>query len=162
MAHVPALNNGRGYTFVELMVVIALVGIFFFFAIPRIAPDIPSEDFRKAINWFALNVPRLKRLAVSEQKIVLLTIDRNTGMLIISDATSSPEERFALPDTVHIGEIVSFGRPLPESGPVMIRFLPDGISDFMSIRLSDDDGREADIQIEPFLYAAKISENRPR
>lgn len=148
----------------ELLVVITLVGIFFFFAIPRITPDVPSEGFRNAINWFVLNIPRLKRLAVSEQKTVLLTIERNSGILSISDAASSPEaaskERFSLPNSVHIREIVSYGRPLPESGPVVIRFSPNGTSDFVKIRLSDDDGREADIQIEPFLYAAKISQRR--
>jgi hypothetical protein len=146
------------------LVVITLVGIFSFFAIPRIIPDVPSESFRNSINWFALNVPRLKRLAVSEQKTILLTIERNSGMLWISDAASLPEdaskERFSLPDTVHIREIVSFGRPLPEVGPVIIRFSPNGTSDFVKIGLSDDDGREADIQIEPFLYAAKISQSR--
>lgn len=155
-----------GYTFLELMVVITIVGIFLSFSIPRIAPDVPSEDFRETVNWFALNIPRLKRLAVSEQKTVLLNIDRSDGLLWVSDA-SSPEAaptgarktRLTVPDTVRIREITSFGRSFPESGPVAIHFSPEGVSDYMKIKLSGDDGREADIQIEPFLYAARISHN---
>ena len=155
------VSNNCGYTLVELIVVSTLVGILFFFAIPRIAPDHPPEGFRSTINWFVLNIPRLKRLSVSEQKTILLHIGRTDGVLWVSEAAAeTPTERFQLPTTVHIREIVSFGRALPESGPVIIRFLPNGISDFVKISLSDDDGHEADIQIEPFLYAAKISENR--
>lgn len=145
------------------MVVITLVGIFLFVAIPRIAPDATSDDFRKSVNWFSLNIPRLKRLAVSEQTPLFLHIDRRAGRLWVSASAASEEEEantpqalFTLPGTVTLREIVTYGRTFSESGPVAIRFSPNGTSDFTRIKLIGDDGRVADILIEPFLYAAKI------
>ncbi len=152
-----------GYTFLELMVVITLIGIFLLVAIPRIAPDATSDGFRNSVNWFSLNVPRLKRLAVSEQTPLFLHIDRRAARLWVSTsaasegvAESAPRALFTLPETVALREIVTYGRAFSEPGPVAIRFSPNGTSGFTRITLVGDDGREADIHIEPFLYAAKI------
>jgi len=145
------------------MVVITLIGIFIFVAIPRIAPEATSDGFRNSVNWFSLNIPRLKRLAVSEQTPLFLHIDRRAGRLWVSSSAaaeeapeSTPQALFTLPDTVALREIVTYGRTFSESGPVAIRFSPNGTSDFTRITLTGDDGLVADIHIEPFLYAAKI------
>jgi Tfp pilus assembly protein FimT len=156
-------ESSGGYTFLELLVVITLVGLFLFFAVPRIAPDAPSDDFRRAINWFTLNIPALKRQAVSENTPLYLQVDRKSGRLWISktdDLEEAGEDAestaFVLPDSVSIREIALYGRTVPESGPVTIRFLPNGTSDYLKLKIIGDSGSSADIHIEPFLYAAKI------
>ena len=68
----PPSTGKRGYTLIELIVVIALISIMLAFAVPRLQESLFADNSKVASRWLMINIPALKTKAVREQTILAL------------------------------------------------------------------------------------------
>ncbi len=156
------LRSDRGFTLIELVVVMALMSIMLAFSMPRFRNTLLSDPSREVSRWILLTVPALKKRAVQEQKQYILHIDIDDNQLWVTDDTMSEEEAEAaiskglvLPDGLNLLDIEYPGRERITSGQAEIRFYRKGYSDKAYIHTEDGDNGQRSYLIEPFLHRVK-------
>lgn len=148
---------------IELVVVISLISIMLFFAIPRFQGSVLTENTKKFSRRLITTIRSLKAAAVRDQTDYKLNVDLDAGKFWVTRATMSDEERlkaeqdgYRLPDDVRIVDIEF---PLNEKitgGQVGINFYAGDYSDKAIIHIEDDRRRQQSFLIEPFLPGVKL------
>jgi prepilin-type N-terminal cleavage/methylation domain-containing protein len=151
-------RNIRGYTLMELIVVIALMGIMIGFSVPRLHDTLYLDDTRKASRWIIGKVHALREAAIQKQKNYILHIDMDTNRIWDTEESISEESRDeaahdaqALPGDI---EIVDVEFPIGgkvSSGRADITFYKSGYSDKALIHIQDDD-EQLSFLIEPCRF----------
>ncbi|MCI5126897.1 MAG: type II secretion system protein GspH [Candidatus Electrothrix sp. AUS3] len=72
------LSNSKGFSFVELMVVIALVGLLSAIGLPSLLRNLPEKRLKNAARSLYADLQKAKLLAVKENKNVTVTFDTAT------------------------------------------------------------------------------------
>ena len=152
----------RGFTVIELLVVLALVAMLLLFVAPRF-PDNPLTDrSRKAAVWITGTVRMLKQKSVHEHRDHTLHIDIAGGRLWFSHEAMAAEallaaenEAYALPAELRIRDVEFPGREPLTTGLAAIFFSKRGYSDMALIHAEQHDSPRTYL-IEPFLPEVKI------
>ena len=63
----------KGFTLIELIVVIALISIMLFLAIPKFQSDIFTDSTKKVSRWIIYKVPALKKMRSGSKKDMFCT-----------------------------------------------------------------------------------------
>ena len=152
-----------GFTLIELIVVVSLISLMLFFAIPRLSNDFLANDLNAASRWIILKIRVLKDQAYQEQKHYILHLDMSTDRLWVSDASMTEEdlekaalEAYQLPENVklidveypHLGKITT--------GEAEIMFFENGYSQKALIHLANNANDIRTFVIEPFLPSVKV------
>lgn len=153
-----------GYTLLELIVVMALMGIVFFFAVPRFEGSFFVDDAKQSSRWLIGKLQTLREEALRTRRQQVLHIDLDGNRLWETAEAMTPEEtdravRRAqrLPGG---GRVVSVDFPLQgrvNAGRAEIRFSRDGHSDRALIHLQHGETYTSFL-LEPFLSQVKIFE----
>ena len=146
-----------GFTLIELVVIMALIGIMLFVAIPNFQ-HLLSNDTRKTSQWILLQVPKFKSLAVSENQIYALHADMDKQRLWFSNSwmsedelSSAEDEGLALSDSIEIIDVLYSNEEGFDGGDALICFYPKGYSDRAILHLEEKDGDRLSFIFEPFL-----------
>lgn len=155
--------GNTGFTLVELTVVLVLMSIIFFVALPKIPNDILVNPTQKASRWLLANVQHLKAASAQDHTDYALHVDIDNGRLWTSAATASQSEQesikergLALSGDNRILDVELAGNRKIEVGTVMIQFYAKGFSDHAIIHLRDEDDNDWSYHIPPFLPQLKI------
>lgn len=157
------MTDRRAFTLIELIVVLTLVSIMLFFAVPRIDQSFFSADSRKLSSWLAINTRALKNRAVKEQAVYALFVDLDENRLwtgSASDGENTPDPDEAKPYTPAPGSRIT-DVMFPQdtrisSGIVQILFYPKGYSDRAIIHVQTGDQTRRSYRIESFLPQVAI------
>lgn len=158
-------NRGRGgFTLIELVVVMALVGIMLLIAVPNFQ-HLLTDDSRKASQWILLQVPKFKARAISEHQVYFLHVDMDRQRLWFSNGSMSDDEQalameegFQLSDTVRIVEILFASEGGFNAGEAIISFYPKGYSDKAIVHMEGKDEERLSFVFEPFLNQVAMTE----
>jgi len=152
-----------GFTLIELIVVLSLISLMLFFAIPRISGDLLADDLNAASRWIILKGRALKDQAHLEQQRFVLHIDMGTDRLWISNAAMSAEElekaagqAYQLPEGVKLLDVEYPALGKITSGEAEIWFFENGYSEKALIHLANGANEIRSFLIEPFLPAVKV------
>jgi general secretion pathway protein H len=152
-------NDGHesGFTLLELIVVISLMGIMLIFTVPRFHKTLFLDEAKTGSRWIIGKVQALKEAAVRNQKQYSLHINLDTEQFWETDASMSAEEietaalnAGSLPSGLKIADIEYPIRGKINSGQTDITFHKNGTSDKVLIHLQDGDNYVSYL-IEPFL-----------
>jgi len=154
-----------GFTLIELIVVIVLIGLMFTFALPKMDGFLFSSETDRVSRWIVLNIPNLKAKSVKDQKRYSLNVDVSENTLYIStdemdDALLSEarENGFKLGDSVHLVDVVfPFANPEDEEMSNVFFYIK-GYSDNAIIHIENESGEKFSFIIEPFLSSVEIKE----
>jgi general secretion pathway protein H len=156
-------TKNRAFTLIELIVVMALISILLFFAIPRLDIDIFSDDDRNVSTWILFTVKSLKEIAQQDGVQLTLYVDLDNRMMWTggkadseSQETASKENQYKLPEGMDLLDVEFPGMEQKTSGIVEIYFYPKGYSDKAVIHIRDNDHNRHSYVIEPFLSEVKI------
>jgi prepilin-type N-terminal cleavage/methylation domain-containing protein len=170
-------HTGRnGFTLVELVVVMALMGVVVGFALPRFHRMTSGDATDDLIQWIGLKVQSLREKAQIEQRPWDLVFDFDAGEIRtatverpmeeeeVPEQTSMQEpERRAMADagadSGRIVDVILAPDQKASSGEITIRFYPQGYADSALIHLVDGEGIYRTLKIEPFLVRIKQFES---
>ncbi len=163
----PAIKRQNGFTLVELVVVMTLISIMLFFAIPRFRQAVDSDGGKKAVRYIMMQVPLLKDKAVREQKQYELHIDLENNRIwttnesMSEEALSQAEENaFEVSPDVRFNGVEFPQTDATSGGVAVIAFYKKGYSDKAIIHIEDEDSEiERSLLIEPFFSNVKLYEN---
>ncbi len=150
-------RQSHGFTLLELIVVITLLGIMLVFTVPRFHDTLFIDEGKKSARWIIGKVRALKEAAIRNQKRYTLHIDLDTQRYWETDESMSAEDResaalsaVSLPGDLKIADIEYPIRGKINSGRADITFYKTGYTDKLLIHL-EDDTEYISFLIEPFL-----------
>jgi prepilin-type N-terminal cleavage/methylation domain-containing protein len=159
----PDFRQNNGFTLIELIVVISLISLILFFAIPRIQVDVLSDNTRKVSRWIMLNVSALKEKAVHDQKRYALHLSLDSNRLWVSSDIMSEEELedaaaigYNLPEDIKLLDVEYPDKQRISAGRADIYFYKKGYSDKAIIHIENSDNEVLSFLIEPFLSRARL------
>ncbi len=154
-----------GYTLIELVVVMALISIMLFVALPRFRDNKLTDQARKTSRWVITQARHLKQQSVREKKDYILHVDMEDDKLWISNRDMEEEalqyaenEAYYLPEDVSIMDVEFPGKGKISVGQAEIYFYAKGYSDKALIHLEQDNERQFSFLIESFLPQIKYTE----
>lgn len=155
-------KDKKGFTLIELIVVISLFSIMLMVAAPRFQNSILSDGHEKTARWIIANIQALKVKAVQDQKVYILDARMDANRLVILNESmdeeqmqSASDKGFSLPDTMQISDVEFPDSEKIATGSAQIRFNPAGYSDKAIIHIKTDSGDRTSYLIEPFLPRVK-------
>lgn len=156
-------QNQKGYTLIELMVVIVLLGLIFTIATPKIRDALFRDELKGATRQMVGLINRLRNDAVREHKDYLLHFDLESNRFWFDTPSMTEDERAQvaadaspLPEQVNIMDVWISGEGKIMLGEVRIRINKKGYIQQSAIHLGTEDQREFTLLLSPFLRRIEI------
>ncbi|MEA1969664.1 MAG: type II secretion system protein [Thermodesulfobacteriota bacterium] len=156
------LKQKSGFTIIELVVVLSIIGMVLFFVLPKFQAFQIFSDSGESVGKILKIVEDLKTAAVAKNRDFIMHIDSEAGLIWITNDSMTDDEidqarenGIRISDEITIFDVEFFGRGLRESESSGIRFSRHGYSDMALIHLQDQEN-DITIRIEPFLAKAEI------
>ena len=154
--------KNKGFTLLELLLVIALIGIILVLAVPSLRDTITGDDLKKSTRLLIGLERKLRAEAVRDQINYLLCFDLPTASywVIASDMTSEKQNEMKkrkqqLPSGVKILDIVDDKGKKNTETEVRIKFSKNNVCSPTVIHLASDEDKMT-IVINPFLGITDI------
>jgi len=155
----------RGYTLIEISVVIVLVGVIFLLAIPRVQDTVTSDRMRTAVRNLSGAARDLKAGAVREQVDHYLHLDLDRRVVWNTRDDMTAEVRTArrsqarpLPSGVRVADVALADEGKKNQGEVVIRFFSQGYVQPAAIHLTDEE-RTMTLIFQPFLSTFEVKDS---
>lgn len=156
--------TNRGYTLIELSVVMLLVGILLLITVPRIRDTLLNDDLRVATRRLVGAARELRNESVRERTDSFLHIDLNQPAFWSYTADTTAEKReelrkkaVRLPEGIRIADVRQVNAAKKTEGEVVIRFFKGGYMTPTVIRLAKGD-QTLSLVFHPFLQAVNVYE----
>lgn len=138
----------RGFTLLELMVVLVLASLMLSLVVPRFAAVLPGVELKSYTQKTAALLRQLRSQAMAESRLVALRVDTEAHALRLSNRTEPLDLPVDIELTLNDDGALALGNEIvvpptegdPESGP-SIRFYPDGSSSGGTVVLAGSGGR---------------------
>ena len=158
-------KQNKGFTLIELIVVISLFSMMLFFSIPRFHNAVLSDNTRKVSQWIIGKSEFLKERSVRDQELYILHVSMDFNRLWITKESMSEEQihnaqlkGFELPGEVAILDVEYPDKEKVSVGRADICFYKKGYSDMALIHIEDNSNKQLSFLIEPFLSRIKVFE----
>ena len=156
--------HSPGYTLIELVVVLVLLGLIFGITVPKFRQNLFSNSLDAASLRLIGLVQELRERAVSSQMSQVLHFDirNNRIWFFAKDATEEEQDAararaFELSEDVRIENVWSQrSGTFYDEGEIF--FSRKGYVEQSVIHLQSEDGREITLELTPFLGSVKIHE----
>ncbi|MBW2644847.1 MAG: prepilin-type N-terminal cleavage/methylation domain-containing protein [Deltaproteobacteria bacterium] len=153
-------SSNKGYTLIELVAVVVLIGLFLTISVPKLRETLFSSNLKSAVRRLTGTIEQLRSDAVREHQELRLNFDLDSESYWVTSSNMNDKEiedvtRIRLPSGVDLIDIVS------PSGKVMvgsakIRFSPRGYVEEALIHLGDRSDNVYTLFLPSFLPKVKI------
>lgn len=163
-----ALGNSKGFTLLELIVVMALIALTASFTIPQLANFLYADQLKVTTRKLVGLIHRASRLAQRDQVVYLLRyvdgehrffVEPEVAPQVSLDQKPTRPEELALPDSVTVGEFWSWYGGSRSGEQRVLRFSKEGYVEPTVLYLRKDDDREMSVVLSPFLGTIRIEES---
>jgi prepilin-type N-terminal cleavage/methylation domain-containing protein len=152
----------RGFTLIELVVVLGMLGIMLVITVPRFRQALVTNELKSATRKIIGLVDGLRDKAIRENKDYLLHIDFEENRFWVAEADVTEEERilakdkgFVLPPDVKVIDVWLMSRGKQAAGEIAIRFNRKGYVEKSVIHLGEGEGDRMSLVLAPFLGDVK-------
>ncbi|MBW2616339.1 MAG: prepilin-type N-terminal cleavage/methylation domain-containing protein [Deltaproteobacteria bacterium] len=156
-------RDEKGYTFIELTVVIILIGLMAAISVPRIRHGLLTDELKSASRKLVGVIKSLRNDAISGQKAFYLHLDLESNRfwteseaMLEEERLSASEKAASLPEGVSILDVWFRGKGKKQHGVTVVRFSKKGYVQQCAIHLSSDDGRKFTLVLSPFLGRVRV------
>jgi len=158
-------SSNPGFTLIELVVVVFLISLMLFLAVPRFGGTFFSDSSRKAMLWISGTIHLLKERAVREQTDYQLHVDLDENVMWVSregmsdaEFEEARESGYRFKDRLTLLDVTLPDDETITSGEVPIRFNKKGYSSMLLIHVIDQKDQRHSFDIQPFLATARLTE----
>jgi len=161
-------GNTSGFTLLELIVVMALIGLTASFAIPQLGGFLAADQMKTTVRKLVGLVHQTAGLARREQVPYWLSYDAGEHRFMAVPAGASEQSlqeaatktiSLSVPDSVSVGELWSWYGGGQSRGQWKIRVSKEGYIEPTILYLARDDGREMSLVLSPFLGTVRVMDN---
>ena len=156
----------KGFTLIELAVVIALVGLFLGLTIPRFQYSLVSDDLKATTRKIVGLVREVRNEAIREQKVYTIHLDIEANRLWTEHTGMGDEEMelakqkaFVLPQGVRFLDVWCRSKGKQAYGDFALRFSKKGYVDQTMIHIGTETNREFTVELSPFLGVVKVHDS---
>ena len=156
-------KDEKGYTFIELTVVIILIGLMAAISVPRIRHGFLTDELKSASRNLVGVIKSLRNDAISGQKAFFLHLEFESNRFWTDSEEMLEEERLlarenapSLQEGVSILDVWFRGKGKKQHGVAVIRFSKKGYVQQCAIHLSSDDGRQFTLVLSSFLGRVRV------
>ena len=156
-----ARSDEKGFTLIELGVVVFLIGLMLLIAVPRVRDTMLGGGLEAVTNHLAGTTRELRSDAVRNQIDYIIHLDLDNDLIWTYSVDMTPETRaemkkraFKLPEEVKITDICFSEEEKITNGEVTIRFSRKNYTQPAVIHLAEKD-RRFTLVFEPFLNAVR-------
>ena len=149
--------QSAGFTLIELIVVVALLGLMLFFSLPRLQNNPFLDDNKQSSRWLIGKIQTLKESAIRDQKAYTLHFDLDSGRVWETNESMSQDDienavlnSYTLPDDLRIIDIEFPSKGKINSGQASINFYKAGYTDKALVHMQDGT-TYLSFLIEPFI-----------
>ncbi len=154
LAHAQSKKVGHraAFTLMELMIVVAILGIIAAIGIPSIARSLQKEGMRKAVSDFVEACSDARAMAILKEQTTTLTIRPGDHTF------KSPSKSFEFPEGVVVEFLgANFSLTAMEEEETTVKFYSNGTSDEFSIVLqSPEDLKTVTISLDIITALADV------
>ena len=154
--------NNRGFTLLELIIVLGLLGLMLVVTVPRFRQALTTNELKASARKIIALVREVRDKAIRDHKDYQLHIDigANVFWVVVNDATAeeqtmAKENGFRLPAEVRLLDVWLRSRGKLTTGDVDIRFSRKGYIEKSMLHLEADDGGRMSLLLTPFLGEIK-------
>ena len=148
-----------GFTFVEILLVLVLIGVFTGLIIPRVGGLFFGYEFHATVNQVEKLIRSSQERAILDNRIYRLSIDAGKKSVRVDVRSVKEEEAedFVMLDESGKHEIsVPEGITMRMMGIDVVFFYPDGTSDKTKFILAQNEDRKATFSIGKTIHAFKV------
>ena len=154
--------NSRGFTLIELMIVIGLIGLMLALAVPTTREALTVNNLKKATRQLIGLERQLRVEAVRDQVDNILVLSISTSGYYVVTPDMTPEKMLDVekqarkfPDGVIIRDVVDSKNEKIKDGKVRIKFGRNNISSPLIIHLAESEDNMT-LVINPFLGTTAV------
>ena len=154
----------NGFTLIELVVVMALLGIMLALTAPKIQNSMLTDQSRKLSLWLSIKIKSMKQKSLRESQKYILYFNIDHNSIWEAGADISPEEidageesAYQLPEGFELIDL-EYPEDKITSGRALIYFHTAGYCDKVLIHIRDDKGADLTFEVEPFLAVNRLDE----
>jgi general secretion pathway protein H len=158
-------NLSTGFTLVELIVVVALISLLLFIAMPRFQDTVLSDARRKMANWIMFKTQSLREKAIRDQVDYVLHVDIDNQHMWTSIENQAEEslehsakKGYELKQNLKIIDVEHQQQGKITSGTADILFYSRGYADRAFIHVEENDEKQLSFLVETFLPEVKMYE----
>lgn len=152
----------RGFTLLELLVVIVLISLVTSFAIPTIRTNLYSDPLRATARRLVGLMTEVSQEAVSNQSEFVIHFDLEHNQIWAVPASSGSNDealkeiRLNIPESITVVDVSSFhgGKTLDDT--VKLAVSKKGYVDKTAIHLRSEDGRDMTVILSPFMGVTRV------
>lgn len=155
--------GNKGYTLIELVVVIVMIGIVLTFAAPRLNNALLNDPLKSVARKMIGMIHDLRNEAVREQQAYTLHLDLNSNKfwttwasMTLEEQASAREQAPSLPRNVRIRDVWIKGEGKIVEGEAPLLFTPKGYTRMSAVHLRSQDSREITLELNPFISKINI------
>ncbi len=154
-------SNNRGFTFIEISVVLFIIGLFAAMALPRLTSFLSTAGLNESSSKIAIYLEHMRDESVYKRKTILLKCDldkKSFSALTVGEESKTTVllRPYKLPDDVKIIDINVGGRGKVSEGEATISFYPGGRSESAFIHIRDNEDQDMTLELSPFSRAVRI------
>lgn len=156
--------HDRGYTLIEVTVVVVLIGVVLLLAVPRVQDTVTNDRMRSAVRNLSGMARELKASAAREQVDHYLHLDLDKRLVWNTRDDMTAENRTlrraqarSLPSGVTISDVAFAEEGKKSQGEVIIRFFSQGYVQPVAIHLTDGE-RVMTLIFQPFLSTFEVQD----
>jgi general secretion pathway protein H len=153
--------DNRGFTLIELTVVVFLIGLMLLITIPRVRDTMLTDGLKSTVIYLTNTARELRSDAVRNQVNYVLRLDLNNHRIWTYSADMTPEARkemkgrsYRLPEEITIQDISCYGKDKITDGEATVTFFKKGYIQPAVLHLIRED-RYFTLIINPFLSTIK-------
>ncbi len=150
--------RAHGFTLIEITIVMALIGVLLFFAIPRFQDALFIDPSKKPSRWLMVTIPQLRSSAIRHQRYYHLHVDLTDNRLWTTHAAQTDEAQdrakkkgYRLSEEVRLTGVVFANGKKQTVDVVSIGFHPQAWADRAIIHMETDSRDRYSFIIHPFL-----------
>lgn len=154
-------QTNKGFTLIELTVVVCLISLMLLLAVPRVRDTMLTDGLKSTVNHLTNTARELRSEAVRNQVDYILLLDLNNNLIWTYNVDMTPEAKnemkqrvFQIPEDIKIQDVYRFGGNKVIDGEATIRFYKRGYAQPTVLHLARKDDRFTVI-FEPFMSLIK-------